>query len=338
MSSVGSPAVLGAERFTELIASTLEKIEPTLVDQIFTKHPSLDIFKQYVKSYTGRSMVLNIETREGENTVVTDNSGTFNLDRSPEIVGAAEYFWSQPYVTKVRIDWKTLQKNSGKEAIVDLLTAYIENAKKGHARRLVQGLHKIGSEVTSNEFNSLDLLVGNSDVNPTAGGITATDADHYWNSTRLTIPVKTEDGGMDIRKAFRTLRNELLVKTGNDAEVTHIIAGRKVFEEFEDSFDDKIRYVDFEKGQTRFRGIYDGDIEVRLDPDCPEDRAYFLDVNAWRFGTLNGNFMKAQPAQVITGTLDFVTPLASVLAVGVNQRRNQGILVRTGGLYDESSS
>jgi len=44
MSSVGSPAVLGAERFTELIASTLEKIEPTLVEQIFSKHPSLDIF------------------------------------------------------------------------------------------------------------------------------------------------------------------------------------------------------------------------------------------------------------------------------------------------------
>lgn len=336
--SVGSPAVLGAERFSELIATTLEKIEPTLVDQIFTKHPSLDIFKQYVKSYTGRSMVLNIETREGEGTEVTDNSGTFNLDRSPEIVGAAEFFWSQPYVTKVRIDWKTLQRNSGKEAIVDLVTAYIENAKKGHAKRLVNGLHKMGADVTADEFSSLDQLIGNSDVNPTAGGITADDADHYWNSTRLSIPVAEEAGGMTIRKAFRTLRNELLVKTGNDAEVTHIIAGRKIFEEFEDSFDDKIRYVDFEKGQTRFRGIYDGDIEVRLDPDCPEDRAYFIDVNAWRFGTLNGNFMKAQPAQTITGTLDFVTPLASVLSVGLNQRRNQGILVRTGGLYDESSS
>jgi hypothetical protein len=336
MSSVGSPAVLGAARFSELIATTLEKIEPTLVDQIFTKHPALDIFKQNVKSYAGRSLVLNIETREGEGTVVTDNSGTFNLDRSPEIVGAAEYFWSQPYVTKVRIDWKTLQKNSGKEAIVDLVTAYIENAKKGHAKRLVEGLHKAGSAVTANEFNSLDLLVGNSDVNPTVGAITAVDANHFWNSTRLTIPVESEPGGMTIRKAFRTMRNELLVKTGNDAEVTHIIAGRKIFEEFEDSFDDKIRYVDFEKGQTRFRGIYDGDIEVRLDPDCPEDRAYFIDVHTFRFGTLNGNFMKAQPSQVITGTLDTVTPLASVLSVGVNSRRCNGLLVRTGGLYDES--
>jgi hypothetical protein len=331
-------STLGAERFTELIASTLEKIEPQLVDQIFTRHPTLDIFKQYVKSYTGRSMVLNVQAAEDDNTVVSDNSGTFALDRSPDIIGAAEYFWSQPYVSKVRLDWKTLQKNTGREAIVDLLSAHLENVKKSHARRIVHGLHKLGSEVTSNEFASLDQAVGNFSVNPTFGGITSTDADHYWNAIRLSIPVKTEDGGMDIRKAFRTLRNELLVNTGNDAEVTHIVAGRKIFEEFEDSFDDKIRYVDFEKGQTRFRGIYDGDIEVRLDPDCPDDRAYFLDVNSWRFGTLNGNFMKVQPAQVITGTLDFITPLASVLAVGVNQRRNQGLLVRTGGIYDESSS
>ncbi len=75
---------------------------------------------------------------------------------------------------------------------------------------------------------------------------------------------------------------------------------------------------------------------MRLDPDCPEDRAYFLDVNAWRFGTLNGNFMKAMPSQVITGTLDTITPLVSVLAVGANQRRNQGLLIRTGGEYDAS--
>jgi hypothetical protein len=327
---------LGAERYTELIASTLEKIEADLVDQIFKKHPTLDLFKQYAKSYTGRELVLNVEAAEDDNTVVTDRSGSFALDKSPDIIGAAVYGWSRPYVSKVRVEFQTLEQNTGKEAIVNLLEAHIENVKKSHANRLVAGLHKAGSEVGEGEFNSLDLLVGNSDVNPTVGGITASTADHYWNSTRLTIPVEGEAGGQTIRKAFRTLRNELLVNTGNDADVTHIVAGRKIFEEFEDSFDDKIRYVDFEKGQTRFRGIYDGDIEVRLDPDCPEDRAYFLDVSTWRFGHLNGNFMKVQPAQPITGTLDFITPIASVLSLGVNSRRNNGLLIRTGGAYDAS--
>jgi len=331
-------SALGAEAYTELVASTLERIESQLVDQIFTRHPTLDLFKKYVKSYNGRSMVLNVEAAEDNNTVVSDASGSFDLDRSPDIIGAAEYNWSSPYVSKVRIDWYTLQKNTGKEAIVNLLEAHLENVKKSHAKRIVQGLHKAADEVGTGEFASLDQAVGTYADTDTFGGITAADEDHYWNATRLTIPVKTEEGGQDIRKAFRTMRNELAVRTSNDAKVTHIVAGRKVFEEYEDSFDDKVRYLltTGDSGQGQFRVIMDGDIEVRLDPDCPEDRAYFLDVSSWRFGTLNGNFMKVQPAQTITGTLDFITPIASVLSVGVNQRRNQGLLIRSGGAYDES--
>lgn len=329
---------LGAAAYTELVATTLEKIEADLVDQIFTRHPTLDMLKQYAKSYTGRSMVLNLEAAEDDNTVVTDSSGTFSTGVSPDIIGAAEYVWSAPYVSKVRIRWKDLQMNTGKEAIVDRLTAHIENVKKSHAKRIVEGIHKAAGDVGAGEFNSLDQLVGTYADTATIGGITATGAGHYWNATRLTIPVEDEPGGQSIRKAFRTVRNELLVQTSNDAQVTHIIAGRKVFEEYEDSFDDKVRYLvqTGDSGQGQFRIIMDGDIEVRLDPDCPEDRAYFLDVNSWRFGYLNGNFMKVQPAQTIEGTLDFVTPVASVLGVGVNSRRNNALLIRTGGAYDES--
>ena len=326
---------LGAAAYTELVATTLEKIEADLVDQIFTRHPTLDMFKQYAKSYTGRSLVLNLEAAEDDNTVVSDASGTFATTVSPDIIGSAEYAWSAPYVSKIRVQWAELQKNTGKEAIVDRLTAHIENVKKSHAKRIVQGIHKAAAAVGAGEFNSLDQLVGNDAVNPTVGGITASNGNHYWNSPRLSIPVSGESGGQTIRKAFRTMRNELLVLTGNDAQVTHIIAGRKVFEEYEDSFDDKVRYLvtTGDSGQGQFRIIMDGDIEVRLDPDCPEDRAYFLDVNSWRFGYLNGNFMKVQPAQTITGTLDFVTPVASVLSVGLNSRRNNGLLIRTGGVY-----
>lgn len=329
---------LGASQYTELVASTLEKIEADLVDQIFTKHPTLDMLKQYAKSYAGRSLVLNIEAAEDDNTVVTDAAGTFATTVSPDVIGAAEYTWSNPYVSKVRVHWADLQKNTGKEAIVDRLTAHIENVKKSHAKRIVQGIHKAAGAVTAGEFSSLDQLVGTFADTATIGGITSADADHYWNAVRLTIPVEGDAGGQTIRKAFRTMRNELLVRTSNDAKVTHIIAGRKVFEEYEDSFDDKVRYMvsTGDAGQGQFRVIMDGDIEVRLDPDCPEDRAYFLDVSSWRFGILNGNFMKVQPAQGITGTLDFVTPVASVLSVGLNSRRSNGLLIRTGGPYDES--
>ena len=333
---------LGAPEYTQLIASTLQRIEPTLVDNIFTRHPTLDLLKQHAKSYTGRTMVLNLELGESEDTVVTDASGTFSLDVSDDFIGSAEYEWSQPYVSKTRQQWKTLQMNQGKEALVNLAEAHINNMLKSHAKRIVTGLHKLAPTVGATEFNSFDMLVSDAEYDlaqdlavgkiPTHDGATA-DTDSPWQATRLTIPVDGEVGGQTIRKAFRTVRNELTVNTLDDAEVTHIIAGRKVFEEFEDAFDDKVRYVDFGTGQTRFRAIMDGDIEVRLDPNCQEDRAYFLDISSWRFGYLNGNMMKVQPAQPITGTLDFITPAASVFAFGVNERRKNAVLTRTGGVY-----
>lgn len=337
---------LGAPEYTQLIASTLQKIEPTLVDQIFTRHPTLDLLKSNAASYTGRTLVMNLELGESEDTVVTDESGTFSTDVSDDFIGAAEYDWSKPYVSKTRQQWQVLQMNQGKEALVNLAEAHIQNMMKSHQKRIVAGLHKLADDVnTATEFNSFDMLVSDAEYDaaegftvgkiPTweAGSPNVPDTDSPWQATRLTIPVDGVSGGQEIRKAFRTVRNELLVRTLNDAEVTHVIAGRKVFEELEDSFDDKVRYVDFGSGQTRFRAIMDGDIEIRLDPDCPEDRAYFLDISSWKFGYLNGNMMKVQEPQFIPGTLDFITPAASVFAFGVNERRKNAVLIRTGGQY-----
>lgn len=329
------PAI-GAPEYTQLIASTLQRIEPTLIDNIFTKHPTLDLLKKFTTSKTGRTLVMNVEAAEPEDTVVTDESGTFNTDVSGDFIGAVEYDWSKPYVGKTRQKWQVLQMNQGPEQLVDLAEKHIENMKKSHARRIVQGLHKMAGDVGAGEFFSLDQLISDAEYDLSEGitvgkvethdGTTA-DTDSFWQATRYTSGRDSED----IRKAFRSMRNELLVNTNNDAEVSHVICGRNLFEELEDSFDDKVRYVDFGDGQTRFRAMYDGDIEVRLDPDAPADRAYFLDVSSWEFAHLNGNFMKVQPVQNIEGTLDFITPVASVFAFGVNERRKNGVLIRVEG-------
>jgi hypothetical protein len=72
---------------------------------------------------------------------------------------------------------------------------------------------------------------------------------------------------------------------------------------------------------------FDG-IPVRLDPDAPTNTAYFVNTDYLVARYLGGNFMKAMPAQQIVGTLDSVTPLASVLCFGTNNRRAHGKLNR----------
>lgn len=328
-------AAIGAAEYTQLVATTMEHWESKdLVDQVFTRHPTLDLFKSKAKSKTGRKLIANLEALDNKTTELTDDSGTFSTEVSPDFIAVAEYDWSAPIVTPIRVVWKRLQENSGKEAIVNLATAHIENAKKNHAKRLVGLLHALAPAVEATSFLAFDEVVADfaydsASVTRPVGGFRPDSADHFWAAYRATIPANEGvTGYMPIKKAFRHMRNQLAVNTSNQHNVSHVICGLNVFEELEDSFDDTVRYIDFGTGQMRFRAIMDGDIEVRLDPDCPENRAYFLDIDAWDFSYLNGNFMKTQPAQEITGTLDFVTPIASVLAIGVEERRASAVLIR----------
>lgn len=339
---------IGAAEYTELVASTLEEIKGDLVDQVITSHPTLDLLNSEVKSDTGRALVLNLEGAEDNSTAFTDASGTFSTTASNDVIGAASFDWSSPLVSKVRVVWKTLQMNQGKHQIVDLLKAHINAAKKNHAKtiatalhaRMDQGYDNAGGPITG-QFLPFDAIISNEayDDDPkgdgnltvpafTVGGIDA-GAAPFWNGQRIELALDNASYGTgNIRKAFRNVRNELSVANSGQHEVTNIICGRDIFEEFEDSFDGLVRYLDFGDGQTRFRAIMDGDIEVRLDPDCPAKRAYFIDKSTWHFRNLNGNFMTTMPSQAITGTLDFVTPLASVLSVGTDQRRANAVLLR----------
>lgn len=352
---------IGAAEFTELITSTLEQIEEPLVDQVLTKHPTLDLFRKHAKSDTGRKLVVNLEGAHDGETAHTDASGTFSNTVSDDIMGASEWDWCDPLVSKVRLRHKDLEQNAGsKTQLVNLLKAHIESAKKGHATKIAQELHALysiaegdtdatlqdqngdtytGIGPVDGQFFGFDAIVSDAayDADPagdasiaalTPGGIDSSTKD-YWVATRVTSSAASEN----IRKAFRRVRNELAVSTSNMHKVDAIIAGRAVFEEYEDELDDKIRYVfsgkEGQPGQGQFRAFYDGEIEVRLDPDCPPDRAYFLDLDTWRFRYLNDNWMRVHSPQAVPGTLDHVTPIASILSVGVSERRANGLLTRT---------
>ena len=347
---------IGASEYTELITSTLEQIEEDLVDQVLLKHPTLDLFRSNAKSDTGRKLVVNLEGAQNGSTAFTDASGSFSNTVSDDIMGAAEYDWSVPLVTHVRLKHTDLEKNAGSRTqLVDLLKTHIESAKKGHSLTIARALHSlytVSSGSTSTEtdqngdnftaygpqsgqgFQGFDAIVSNSTYDTanslTVGGIDSSSKT-YWQATRRTSSAASES----IRKAFRMMRNDLAVATSNMHNIDAIVAGRAVFEEYEDALDDKIRYVvdqgsqEGPPGQGQFRAFYDGDIQVRLDPDCPADRAYFLDTSTWRFRYLNDNWMKVHKPQSVPGTLDFVTPIASIVSVGVNERRANGVLIRT---------
>ena len=397
---------LGQADFNELLSATIQKIEKQLVDNVLTAHPTLDFFKSNVKSTTGPAVVFPIIAADDSSTSFTDASGTFNTGVSSDILGVCKYEWAEPLVSKVRVQFKQLEMNSGPEAVVSLAKAHLDAAVKGHGKKIATVLHTAGSAGAS-AFNTLDEVISNSDTLTTTtartvGGIrggvstktvtnvarttttaTVTVGAHdyiagdsvvvsgltntalngtytltsvtsttivYTTATSGTIASVADTGTVvaaaikdywvatektilaaaaDIRTAFRTISDDIYVASGE--RVNAIIAGRNVFSEYENSFDSKIQYQGptlSGTGESRFRQLdFDG-IVVRLDPDAPVNTAYFVNTEYLVARYLGGNFMKAMPAQQIVGTLDSVTPLASVLCFGTNNRRAHGKLNR----------
>ena len=327
-------AALGDAFFVQTFTTTLQRYEKTLVDNVLLSHPTLELFKANAKSITGRGLVIPLRASTLGATGYTDASGTHSTAASTDIMGSAVYEWASEIVTPFRLKHRDILQNSGPEQIVSLVEEYVKAAQADHQDFIVSEIHKSAQDYTTGSINSLDMLVSNatydsytdgnnSDWVPVGGINPNTSGKGYWQSTRLEIDTDT-----DIVAAFRTVTNE--VYRASRKRPTHIICGFDVFEEFEAFLQTKGQYTNPQgTANTRFTEIQFGDLTLRLDPDCQDNRAYFLNSPSLRFAYCAGEFMKSYPAVPLEGTLDTVVPIASTLALGVAERRANGLLIRT---------
>lgn len=312
---------VGADFYTSLIASTREAIDTReLVDNVLTQHPLLDLFKSNAKSYTGRSVIVNVEAAENGSSAFTDASGSFSTSIDSDIVGTASFPWASPLVSKTRLAFATIEQNQGSEQIVDLVKAHMKAAEKGHAKTLAAALYN--PMPAAGQPASLPVIVAEGTV---LGGIDGDDK-AYWNAIVIDSDIETEP----IKVAFRRALNQLFI-AGAGGRPTHLVCGVGVYEEYESSLDESTRAMMTASPSTvdgRFRELKFDGLVVRLDPDCNENQAYFLTADDLVLGYLGDNWMKVQPAQTLPGTLDVVTPIVSVVTVGVRQRRTHAVLNR----------
>jgi hypothetical protein len=178
--------------------------------------------------------------------------------------------------------------------------------------------------VTATTISYVTLTSATVGTTATTGSVTADAIKDYWKATRVTSSATAED----IATAFRKVTN-LIFKEARKRP-THIIAGFDVYEQFEDYLALKGQIpTGGDSVNTRWSVLKFGDLEIRLDPDCQDDRAYFLNQPSLRFAYCAGEFMKSYPAQPLEGTLDTVVPIASTILFGVAERRANGVLIRT---------
>lgn len=328
---------LGDDFFVQTFTTTLQKYEKQLVDNVLLDHPVLELFKSSAKSMTGRGLVIPLRAANLSATGYTDASGTHSTAVSADLMGSAVFSWADTIITPFRLRHRDIIQNAGPEQIVNLVEEYVKAAAADHGDFIVAELHKLAGDFNAGSLISMDMIFGDAASDAAAdlanadwapiGGIDPNDAGKsYWQANRLYIP-SAGTGSLDIIAAFRRVANEIYRTSRKRA--THVVAGFDVYEEFEVALQEK-GYWQNPGGtaQTRFSEIKFGDLTVRLDPDCQDDRAYFINQPSLRFAYCAGEFMKTFPAQALEGTLDTVVPVASSLTFGVSERRANGVLIR----------
>lgn len=305
--------------YTELLASTREKlVTKELVNQILTLHPATELFVNTAKSYTGESLQENIVAAEHANSGwAADGHGTHSVAQSNDIVKRVAFSWPHAHVAPVRLEFETLQKNSGPEALVNLATAHMQAAKEKIAKDLAGALHSTTG--VPNGPLSLDVII---DDTKAIGGLDPATSP-FWKS----VVRNEKKASTDIRKAFDLVLND--IRSNGGQRPTDVLAGRAIYEAYQDFLAAK-GWVALGptagKVDSSFQEIYHAGLRVVYDPDAPDAQALFIHRPSLVAGYLTDNLMKVTPSYQVQGTTEFVTPIVSIVATGTTQRRNHAKL------------
>jgi hypothetical protein len=167
---------LGNAAFTQLFATTLQKYEKVLADNVLLTHPTLELFKQESKSQTGRGLVIPLRAANLGATAydTASGSGGYSTSVSADTIGAAVYDWSKTVLTPFRVKHSDILQNTGPEQVVNLVEEYVKGATADHQDFIVAELWATSS--STGDILALNELIAATDkvsttVARTVGGI-----------------------------------------------------------------------------------------------------------------------------------------------------------------------
>lgn len=194
---------LGNEAFTQLFATTLQKYETVLADNIIKTHPTLDLFKENAKSLTGRGLVIPVRAANLGATAydTASGSGGFATSVSADTIGAVVFDWATTVLTPFRVKHKDILQNTGPEQVVSLVEEYVKGATADHQDFIVAELW--ASSSSAGDIQSLRELIAATDTLSTTaartvGGVrggtsTATVTNKALTSNVATLTVGATD-------------------------------------------------------------------------------------------------------------------------------------------------
>lgn len=281
--------------FNTLAATTLQKYVPAMADQIFKKHVLLKYLTGKARKYSvsGRTFVVPVMSEE--NDTVTTYSGYDHLDLTPQEVGtAAEYQWRRLAVS-VAISDEEEEFNSGKEQVISLLKAKIQQAEMSAAKKFnTMFITGDGTGNGGKDWQGLAVLVGDeSSAVTTVGGIDSTlAANSWWRSPvdRTATAITVED----VNHGYNNC-----TAGGDDDAPDFELTTQDLWEAYVDQLQPQQVFENPKLAEAGFRNVVHRGAPISWDSVVDAGDWYFLNSNHLWLVQGRNNWMKQRP---------FITP------------------------------
>lgn len=307
----------GNASFDALISTTLKKYTPTLEDNIFSNVTLLYWLREagHIEKISGGEQIVE-PLLYAVNGTTGSYAGYDNIPTAPqEGISAAAYDWRQ-YAVSVAISGIEEAKNSGKEAVISLLKAKIDQAEMSAMDQMNVMFYADGTGNGSKDWLGLAAIVDPSPSTGTVGGIDAS-TETWWRNKQAS------EGGV---LQLSTLSNMFNQCTKGKIKPEFCLTTQAVWEEYEALLQPQLRYQSSKAADAGFENLLYKSSPVMWDEDCTTQSWYFLNSKFLKLKVHSDVWFKPSPFEKPHGQDARFSQILSYGNLVTNNRRFLGVI------------
>jgi hypothetical protein len=311
---------MASPNLSEIVVTSLRNRSKTLSDNVSNHNALLRRLRENGNqtSVTGRDIVRELEY--ADNGTVQFYSGYETLDVSPSDVLSAAVFDYKQLAGNVTISGLEQVKNSGSEAIINLLEARINVLEKSMMNSLSTSLYSDGTGTSGKEVGGLQLLVADAGTG-TVGGINSSTFT-FWQNVQTTA-TSSAFSVANVQSDMNTIYLSL-VRGADSPDL--VMAGTNAYTAFLGSLQAIQRITSDDMARSGFTSLQYLNSDVVFDSAANTNRMYFLNTDYLRLEVAASRDFVPGEAKMSVNQDALVTPLFWSGNLTCSNRALQGVI------------
>jgi len=311
---------MASPNLSEIVTTTLRNRSRALADNVTNHNALLRRLRENGNqtTVTGRDIVRELEY--AENGTVQFYSGYETLDVSPADVLSAAVFDYKQLAGNVTISGLEQIKNSGEQAIINLLEARIGVLEKSMMNTLSTSIYSDGTGSSGKEIGGLQLIVADAGSG-TVGGINSSTFTFWQNvqTTATSSAFSTSNVQADMNNIYLQL-----VRGADSPDL--VMAGTNAYKAFLGSLQAIQRITSDDLAKSGFTSVQYLNSDVVFDSACNTNRMYFLNTDYLRLEVAEGRDFVPGEAKMSVNQDAMVTPMFWSGNLTCSNRALQGVI------------